>query len=256
MLAPRVPATNGGPPGRHRARAPRGRAADAGAGDRGETAGAFLERALGAVERYDGERLEDVLRRAALLLSALALVEEVTAPLLEELGERWSAGDVGPGQEHLASAVLERVLAWVRDGFAPADGASAPDTRKPRPKPGPSCQRSDAGARTQASTFLTFFAAGPRSFCTTSNSTSSPSSRDLNPGIWISEWWTKQSSSPSIVMNPKPLLSSNHFTVPFAMLLSSCVSHSCKEKSGAPHECLGSPASHFVRECRVTPVSR
>lgn len=95
------------------------------AAEREEAADPFLERALEAVQRYDGEGLEDVLRRAALLLSARALVEEVAAPLLEELGERWSAGDLGPGQEHLASAALERVLAWVRDGFAPAAGAPA-----------------------------------------------------------------------------------------------------------------------------------
>src|SRR6478735_6696989 len=48
-----------------------------------------------------------------------------------------------------------------------------------------------------------------------SNSTFSPSARDLNPSAWIAEWCTKQSfAPPSGVMKPKPFASLNHFTVP------------------------------------------
>src|SRR3954471_8852464 len=48
-----------------------------------------------------------------------------------------------------------------------------------------------------------------------SNSTRSPSASVLKPWPWIAEWCTKQSFwPPSGVMNPKPLASLNHFTVP------------------------------------------
>ncbi len=42
---------------------------------------------------------------------------------------------------------------------------------------------------------------------------------DRNPSEWTAVWWTKTSSVPSSgTMNPKPFLTSNHFTVPDVML--------------------------------------
>src|SRR5690348_16192286 len=65
-----------------------------------------------------------------------------------------------------------------------------------------------------APTFVTSAAWGP--FCpwTTSNSTLSPSARDLKPEPCIALKWTKTSGPPSREMKPKPLASLNHFTVP------------------------------------------
>src|SRR2546421_4425983 len=63
-----------------------------------------------------------------------------------------------------------------------------------------------------------FDAAGPFWPCVTSNETFWPSFSDLNPLIWIELWWAKRSLPPSSgVMNPKPLESLNHLTVPVAM---------------------------------------
>src|SRR3989304_3211904 len=58
----------------------------------------------------------------------------------------------------------------------------------------------------------------------TSNSTLSPSAKDLKPSPWIAEKCTNTSSPPSCEIKPNPLLSLNHFTVPCAILcFSYCV---------------------------------
>src|SRR3954471_17672258 len=63
-------------------------------------------------------------------------------------------------------------------------------------------------------------AAGPLGPSTTSNETFCASLRDLKPAIWIELWCANRSLPPSSgVMNPKPLLSLNHLTVPVAMCL-------------------------------------
>jgi len=48
--------------------------------------------------------------------------------------------------------------------------------------------------------------------------TRSPSLRDLNPLPSIAEKCTNTSLPPSLSMNPKPLLSLNHFTLPSAIV--------------------------------------
>src|SRR5690606_10813291 len=50
--------------------------------------------------------------------------------------------------------------------------------------------------------------------CTTVKLTFWPSFRLLNPWVWIARKWTKTSSPFSRLMNPKPLASLNHLTVP------------------------------------------
>src|SRR2546422_6081447 len=60
-----------------------------------------------------------------------------------------------------------------------------------------------------------FEAAGPFGPSTTSKDTAWLSFSDLYPAIWILLWWANRSLPPSSgVMNPKPLESLNHFTVP------------------------------------------
>ena len=63
-------------------------------------------------------------------------------------------------------------------------------------------------------TLVTSAAWGPFWPWTTSNSTRSPSARDLNPVPEIALKWTKTSGPPSREMKPKPFASLNHFTVP------------------------------------------
>src|SRR6266513_602748 len=63
-------------------------------------------------------------------------------------------------------------------------------------------------------TLVTSAACGPFWPCTTSNSTLSPSARDLKPLPPIALKWTKTSGPPSREIKPNPLASLNHFTVP------------------------------------------
>jgi len=69
-------------------------------------------------------------------------------------------------------------------------------------------------------TTLTSVALGPLGPWVVSNSTSSPSFRDLNPAPVIAEWWTNTSLLPATSINPKPFWSLNHFTRPFDMITS------------------------------------
>jgi methanogenic corrinoid protein MtbC1 len=63
-----------------------------------------------AVERLDAERLLSVLEKASVSMSRPALIEEVIAPFLERIGERWRAGSLRVASEHLASATLRTFL--------------------------------------------------------------------------------------------------------------------------------------------------
>lgn len=73
----------------------------------------WRERAYAKLLRLDAGALERTLRRARSSLGARAFLLRVAAPLLEQIGEGWQAGEVGPAQEHLASAVIEQLLAEV-----------------------------------------------------------------------------------------------------------------------------------------------
>lgn len=76
-----------------------------------------------AVRELDAERIDAVFRRTALERSAHDLVEGVISPLLRRIGEAWERGDVSPAEEHLASGVVSRTLAWVLDAFQAEPGA-------------------------------------------------------------------------------------------------------------------------------------
>jgi hypothetical protein len=76
---------------------------------------------------------------------------------------------------------------------------------------------------------MTFVALGPFGPCSVLYVTRCPSARDLNPLDWIAVWWTNTSGLPSAgVMNPKPLPSLNHFTVPVAMI-AAYICQRCRE---------------------------
>jgi len=76
-------------------------------------AAGYLQGAVRAVELLDTSRLEGVLRQAALTLPVSALTDQVIAPLLTEVGNRWHQGLMRPAQEHLASAAARRILSWI-----------------------------------------------------------------------------------------------------------------------------------------------
>lgn len=71
--------------------------------------------ALGAIEQFDSQQLDQILRKAALRLGTDDMLDHVIAPILLEVGERWHRGTFVPANEHLASAVIRTTLAWMSD---------------------------------------------------------------------------------------------------------------------------------------------
>lgn len=82
-----------------------------------------LSDALIAIERFDGVALEQVLRKAAMHLSADDVLDEVIGPLLFTVGSLWHQGQLKPANEHLASTTIHRVLTWMSAHTAPPAGA-------------------------------------------------------------------------------------------------------------------------------------
>lgn len=85
----------------------------------------FLAEALGAVEALDGAALEATLRTATLRLNVDELLDGVIAPLARTVGDHWHSGRMSPAHEHLATAVIRRLLGWITEQYAPATDAPA-----------------------------------------------------------------------------------------------------------------------------------
>jgi DNA-binding transcriptional MerR regulator len=84
----------------------------------GDELAACRRRALDAVEAYDVDRLESLVRRASLKHGLATFVDELVVPVLTEVGTRWHDGDLGIAQEHIASGVFTRVLQHILEGAA------------------------------------------------------------------------------------------------------------------------------------------
>ena len=82
----------------------------------------LVDQAYGLVVGLDPDGLERTLWRATMTLGAASFLSEVVGPLLTRIGEGWVAGDVTPGQEHLGTGVVERVLARLTDAAGPSQG--------------------------------------------------------------------------------------------------------------------------------------
>ena len=80
-------------------------------GPRAERASVHEAGCLDAVIRIDGSLLRHRFRAAALDLSRQELLEDVVAPLMKEIGQRWHEGELSICQEHLASAQVRALLA-------------------------------------------------------------------------------------------------------------------------------------------------
>ncbi|MGB4860660.1 MAG: cobalamin-dependent protein, partial [Dokdonella sp.] len=76
---------------------------------------AYLERALAAVEHFEGNALESTLRTAALRLPSEQMLDHVLGPLLQAIGSGWQQGRFPPAYGHLATAIIRRVLTWMTD---------------------------------------------------------------------------------------------------------------------------------------------
>ncbi len=82
----------------------------------------LVHQAYDQVVALDPDGLERTLWRATMTLGAASFLTGVVGPLLTRIGEGWVAGDVTPGQEHLGTGVIERVLARLTDAAGPNQG--------------------------------------------------------------------------------------------------------------------------------------
>jgi MerR family transcriptional regulator, light-induced transcriptional regulator len=90
----------------------------------GESAREFTAAVLRAIRRLDPTELQSALERAAVTLGVPDFLDQVVAPAVEGVGHGWAEGSVSVAQEHMATAVLRRVLGWLLrvfevDGTAP-----------------------------------------------------------------------------------------------------------------------------------------
>lgn len=84
----------------------------------------FFDACLTAIDQFDAPALERTLLRASVALSQPALIDQVIAPLMQEIGARWQQGELRVAQEHLASGIIRTFLGGMRTGspasaFAP-----------------------------------------------------------------------------------------------------------------------------------------
>lgn len=73
----------------------------------------FVATALEEVQALDATGLDAVLVQAALRLGAPVFLEDVAAVLLRRIGDDWHRGVLRTAHEHMASAVMRRVLSWL-----------------------------------------------------------------------------------------------------------------------------------------------
>lgn len=86
-------------------------------------AGDVVDAALSLVRSLDSTQLDQALRRTAARVGATVFLESVAAPLLRRVGDEWHAGRLTPAQEHLASGVLQGIIAETMRAFAEQPGA-------------------------------------------------------------------------------------------------------------------------------------
>ena len=77
------------------------------------SAGEDVEHALHLARVVDAPGLESFLRRTAAALGVPVFLDGLAAPLLRRMGEDWEAGRLTPAQEHVATAIIHRVLEGV-----------------------------------------------------------------------------------------------------------------------------------------------
>ena len=70
----------------------------------------IVETLLDAVRAFDGQRLEQQLRRAFAESSNEEAIDGVVMPLLHEVGEGWARAEIGVACEHFTSEIVRRIL--------------------------------------------------------------------------------------------------------------------------------------------------
>jgi DNA-binding transcriptional MerR regulator/methylmalonyl-CoA mutase cobalamin-binding subunit len=96
-----------------------------------ESAQAYRDACLAAVENLDARALDASLRRALMSLNAIAVMEEVLIPLLKDIGDRWADGSLKVMNEHMASSVIRSFLGDLLRSLEVASNAPSMVTATP-----------------------------------------------------------------------------------------------------------------------------
>lgn len=75
----------------------------------------YLSRCFSAVEAMNPWELESLLSAASVAMSIPKLLDDLMAPLLVRIGNRWHKGELRVGQEHMASSVIRAFLDRLRE---------------------------------------------------------------------------------------------------------------------------------------------
>jgi DNA-binding transcriptional MerR regulator/methylmalonyl-CoA mutase cobalamin-binding subunit len=84
-----------------------------------------LEQLIALTEAMDSAGLEGILRRSVARYGIIGFIDEIAAPFLREIGDAWHRGHVTVAQEHLASAVVQRVISETAPLFTSGDSNPA-----------------------------------------------------------------------------------------------------------------------------------
>ncbi|MHB1861990.1 MAG: MerR family transcriptional regulator [Gemmatimonadaceae bacterium] len=76
-------------------------------------AGEYVDQALDLVRGLDALGLEWLLRRTSAVLGLRPFLESIAAPLMRRVGDEWHAGRLTAAQEHLATAMVRRVVTGI-----------------------------------------------------------------------------------------------------------------------------------------------
>lgn len=91
----------------------------------GDEGGGLLDAARSALLAWDTAAFERVLGEASVALALPRLLDQLLVPLLEDIGRSWSAGDLRPAQEHMATASVRTLLGNLHLRRRPRSGAPA-----------------------------------------------------------------------------------------------------------------------------------
>lgn len=83
----------------------------------------FVEACLEAIQVMDGPALEVELMRAEVAMGRKKLLTAVIDPVMEQVGELWSQGELRVADEHLATSVIRTFLGTMHATHRPPNGA-------------------------------------------------------------------------------------------------------------------------------------
>src|SRR6187200_1185348 len=85
----------------------------------------FTDTLQAALEAFDEERIHAALDRLFAGLGVELAIRDVLLPYLHDLGERWARAEIGVGEEHFASRLLEARLLSLARGWNRGRGPRA-----------------------------------------------------------------------------------------------------------------------------------